>query len=198
MIRRHSFWALSLLLLAAATSAQTLRWQKIDAAGRELPAQEGPWACVLDRESGLLWENKSDNEGVHFNAATYNRHEPARKLGSAAAGSCVAADMSVYGCDSHAFVQQARKERWCGRDDWRLPTGDELAGLLHDTGFVGDPRIVHGYFPHTGRYPYLSADLRQDAQGNHEILLVHFGSGEKIWLPISRVARLRLVSGQPR
>jgi len=198
MIRRKSFWALSFLLLAAATSAQPVRWQKIDQAGREVPAHEGPWACVLDRQTGLVWENKSDNEGLHFNAATYSRHDPARKLGPAAAGSCVAADATVSGCDSHAFVRRVRQQRRCGRDDWRLPTGDELAGLLHDTGFVGDPRIVHGYFPHTGRYPYLSADVRRGPRGEYEILLVHFGSGERIWLPSSRVARVRLVSGPGR
>lgn len=191
-------FALSLSALVMPALAEPVRWQKIDKTGRELPAHEGPWACVLDRQTGLLWENKSDNEGLHYTAATYSRHDPQRKLGPAAAGSCVATDSKVHGCDSHAFVQRVRQERWCGRDDWRLPSGDELAGLLFDTGFVGDPRIVHGYFPHTGRFPYLSADLRQNARGEHDVLLVHFGSAERIWLPISRVARVRLVSGPGR
>lgn len=194
-MRQLFVWLLFLLLTPQAWAGEE-RWQKVAQSGQTLAVLDGPWSCVRDLQTGLLWENKSDNEGRRFNAATYSWHDPERRVGRAAQGSCVRPDATVYGCDTHEYVQLARQERWCGVADWRLPTASELSSLLHDTGFVGAPLIATGYFPHTGRYPYWTSDLRLDAHGRYEAQLVNFGTGEKVWLPLDRVARLRLVSGR--
>jgi len=185
-----------LALCCALPLAAGERWQKLDARGQPLADDAGPWACVRDQRTGLVWQNKSDNEGTHFEAATYSWYDGQR--GHPDRGSCVAADMTVQPCDSADLVALARAQRWCGRADWRLPTSRELQHLLLDTGYAGAPRIATGYFPHTGRFPYWSADLRDDGRGGFQALLVHFGSGETLWLSTSQGARLRLVAGPSR
>ena len=184
-------------IASAASHAQPSpadRWHKVDAMGRRLPVSEGPWTCVQDTRSGLMWENKSDNEGQRHAAATHSWYDPIRGVGAPRAGSCLNAEGTNTLCDTHMHVQTARQQRWCGRADWRLPTTAELQTLLHATGYAGDPMIATGYFPHTGRAAYWTADL-VNAGGTHLVRLVHFLDGKVITLPPGSAARLRLVSG---
>jgi hypothetical protein len=182
------------LIAFTATASGSERWQKIDANGKPLPVHEGPWSCVLDRDTGLLWENKSDNEGLHYATATFSWFDAASGAGRAASGSCYNEDGEMYGCDTQAYARLASSERWCGRNDWRLPAAAELQSLLFDTGYAGAPRIATGFFPHTGRFPYWSADRRDDG-ATQQAVLVDFANGDVFALPLDRVARVRLVSG---
>ncbi len=169
------------------------RYQKLDAKGRPLDIQQGPWACVLDRQTGLIWENKTDNEGLHYEAATYSWFSAEQGTGRPKAGSCVGADMGVFACDSSDLLKSARQQQWCGQRGWQIPTHQQLHSLLHDTGFAGNPRIATGFFPNTGRMPYWTADWRLGAQGEVEALQIHFGTAEAGWLSTRHAARLRLV-----
>ena len=101
----------------------------------------------------------------------------------------------MYGCDTAEHAAKSSSERWCGQTDWRLPSAGELQSLLFDTGYAGAPQISTGFFPHTGRLPYWSADLLNDGQ-SVQAVLVDFADGEVYALPLDRVARVRLVSGR--
>ncbi|XZG69960.1 DUF1566 domain-containing protein [Chitinibacteraceae bacterium HSL-7] len=180
-------------LLLAASLAQASPFTKLDGQGRPMPVTAGPWVCVHDARTGLVWENKTDNEGPRFVAATPSWFDG--KRGTPRSGSCAAPTMSYSSCDLAMQVEVARSARWCGRANWRVPTGQELATLLFDTGFAGDARIQPAYFPHTGRYPYWSADLRTGNDGQPEARVLHFGDGHDQWLETSQGARVRLVSG---
>lgn len=187
--------ALMLAMLASiATATAAERWQKVDALGKTMAVREGPWSCVLDRQTGLLWENKSDNEGTRYATATFSWHDPSSGIGLAATGSCFTENGEMHGCDTHSHAQLARNERWCGRSDWRLPTAEELQSLLFDTGYASAPRITTGFFPHTGRVPYWTGDRHDDGPVTQAVL-VDFADGDVFALPLDRVARVRLVSG---
>ncbi|WP_288841890.1 DUF1566 domain-containing protein [uncultured Deefgea sp.] len=183
-----------LALLSAMQANAIDRWQKTDSQGRALPVSAGPWSCIRDLKTGLLWENKTDNEGLHFNAATYSWFDATHRLGVEKAGSCSDATMKVSPCDTRDLIVLANQQAWCGASHWRVPSAKELASLLLDTGFAGNPRIASGFFPHTGRFPYWTADLRQSNNGKTEALILHFGSGSTQWLGTQHAARLRLVA----
>ncbi|WP_395789560.1 DUF1566 domain-containing protein [Aquimonas sp.] len=194
--RLHWAWLLALLSACAPTppSAPDSPFVKIAANGEHLDLQQGPWACVLDRRSGLIWENKSDNETQHFAAATYSWYDAERSLGHRRLGTCHA-DKEQYPCDTSDLIEASRSKRLCGRTDWRLPRTTELVALLDPDSAAGDPRIATALFPFTQWAPYWTQDGRRDAYGDLQIAAIHFGEGRQLWLRGDLVARARLVAG---
>lgn len=167
------------------------RFQKLDGQGQEMALDQGPWACVLDRATGLTWEVKSLNEDQHYHQATYSWFEAATGTGRPDGGDC-ASDRDYYGCDSQDLVDLARAQRWCGVDGWRLPTRTELQTLVHRNAPAGEPRAHNGLFPFLLKAPYWTAELKRTPQGLRAAV-IHFGDGGTTWLPPSLAARLLLV-----
>ncbi len=77
---------------------------------------------VRDEVTGLIWEAKTDDGGIHDKDATY----------------------SWQGAQED-FVAQLNNQKFGGRDDWRVPTIKELS-MLVDAG-VSNPAINTTYFP---------------------------------------------------
>lgn len=153
--------------------------------------RDGPWSCVYDEHTGLLWEVKSDNEGAHYAASTYFWEMPDEDRG----GGCVLAPHKVIPCDRQFLLTHINTKQLCGHSDWRVPTENELVSLLAETGYPGTPFIEVGFFPHTGREAYWSADLKNEGKTSESAIIVHFGTGERQWISTQQVARLRLVRG---
>lgn len=183
--------SLGLAACARSQAEEAPRFQKLDAQGAPLAPDQGPWACVLDRATGLSWEVKSLNEDVHYHQATYSWFEAATGTGVLDGGDC-AADRDYYGCDSQDLVDLARAQRWCGLDGWRLPTRAELQTLVHRDAPAGEPRAHNGLFPFLQKAPYWTAELKRTPQGLRAAVL-HLDDGGTAWLPPSRAARLILV-----
>jgi len=131
---------------------------KIGSNGQPLAIQNGTWNaggseavgskwdCVRDNVTGLLWENKSDDNGLRDKDWTYtwynsNSATNGGGAGTASGGSCFASGR----CDTEKFVADVNAAGLCGHNDWRMPTVDELQGLA-DLGRV-NPAIDTGYFP---------------------------------------------------
>ncbi|MCH8543349.1 MAG: DUF1566 domain-containing protein [Alcanivorax sp.] len=185
--------ALALVALIGCTAPEesAARWEKYGAQGNALPVQDGPWACVHDHDTGLLWEAKSDNEGMYYAGSTYYWKMEAPVYD----GGCMLKPGQSSACDIDMLIEHMRSTRRCGRDDWRLPRMAELETLLYDTGFPGNARTVTGFFPHGGRAAFWTADTGTDQRGRNAAMVLDFGSSEKQWLPLDQVARVRLVSG---
>lgn len=107
---------------------------KLDANGNSLSASASSWSCVRDNVTGLVWEVKTNDDGIHNNYNTY------------------------YGLGSNnwdTLVNGSNLENLCGFDDWRVPNIQELNSIV-DIGRI-DPVIDINYFPYTGGYVYWSA-----------------------------------------
>jgi hypothetical protein len=110
---------------------------KLDANGNPLPASASSWSCVKDNVTGLVWEVKTDDGGIHDKDNTY------RWGGVTAQGS----GYGTYYDDWDSLVNGSNSEALCGYSDWRVPTIEELQSIVNynRTG----PSIDTAYFPNT-------------------------------------------------
>lgn len=181
----------ALLLLGCEVSSQELastplRFIKITHQGAQVAPQSGPWHCVLDQQQGLLWEVKSVQENAHYYKSTYSwflADKPRQRLGSCGVG------QGFVPCHSDDLVRLLNQVNYCGSQQWRLPSAQELASLVNDGAYPGKAKVPAGLFPNTVKGPYWSADLYQS-----QITTVHFGSGKIGHLGPNNAAWLRLVS----
>lgn len=132
---------------------------KLDSSGAPLanqtrPYTTTPWDCVKDNVTGLEWEVKqpagsgglrdANNSYTWYNATGVN---DGGNPGTANGGSCTDSGH----CDAEKYVAAVNSAGLCGRHDWRMPTIDELIGIV-DYG-KSSPAIDTGYFPFPNTLP---------------------------------------------
>lgn len=115
-----------------------------------------PWACVQDNVTGLVWEVKTDDGGLHNKDDRYNWYNTNSATNGGADGSADddgaicsgynVADSSTY-CNTQAFAARVNTQSLCGQTDWRVPDINELHSIVHQ-GKV-NPAIDTNYFPNT-------------------------------------------------
>lgn len=175
-------------------SALDSRWQKYDADGVELAPWSGPWACVCDQQTGLLWEVKDDGEGIHDGNWTYSWSDG--EIGVENNGDCF---FEADRCDTQDLIERANTERRCSVGAWRLPTSAELQSLITHEVPPGSPTIAEAFFPHTKKGDYWTADGGKKMEGIFKHLgeganAISFIEGELKPLPYRNAAFVRLVT----
>jgi hypothetical protein len=150
------------------------RFIKLDNVGGSLYSVATKWSCVKDNVSGLIWEVKTNDDGLRdqdweytwFNSTGIN---DGGDPGISNGGRC----FDSMHCDTEKFVQQVNSQGLCGYNDWRMPTRGELKGIVSDGH--EDPMIDVHYFPKTNSSYFWSASPY--AHGSDSAWLVFFDSG---------------------
>ncbi|ROH93474.1 DUF1566 domain-containing protein [Stagnimonas aquatica] len=154
----------------AGTKANGFDFTKLDKDGNALAADAAFWRCTRDNVTGLIWENKTDQDDpsnpsdgslttadleLHDKDNTYSwfnsdANSNGGNSGTATNGVCAPSTR----CDTEKFVADVNAMGLCGASDWRLPTVDELQniadrgrqfGTRPETSMAIDP----GYFRFT-------------------------------------------------
>jgi hypothetical protein len=123
---------------------------KISSKGAVLPASATSWNCVKDNVTGLVWEVKTDNGGLHDKDWSYKWYEPDGTKNGGIAGFAAGKGFScgkTSECDTYAYVKAVNAAGWCGAKDWRMPTVDELFSIASLNRI--NPSIDIQYFPNT-------------------------------------------------
>lgn len=141
------------------------------------------WACTKDNKTGLIWEVKTTDGGLRDWKSYYSWYKPDGDNGGYAGYQngnghpewCKGSD-----CDTYAFTNAVNAQGLCGAKDWRMPTIDELKGLLTKTSQTNQPQneklyIDPIYFPNT-KYWFWSSSPNANGSGNAWI--VGFGYGD--------------------
>ena len=106
-----------------------------------------PWACVRDNHTGLIWEVKTDDGGIHDKDNTYRwGGKTALSYGSG---------WGDYYSEWDTLLDGSNGSSFCGFADWRAPTLVELKTIVH-LG-VYSPAIDSNYFPNTRSSGYWSS-----------------------------------------
>ena len=159
---------------------------KLDAKGKAMGEWSGPWSCVRDERSNLIWEVKSYDETLRDEKCSYSWFDGSR--GFAYGGSCFTKSTKANTKD---IIDYLNSIKLCGRDNWRLPTSKELQTLLYAKAFVAKAKIENPFFPRTSRDVYWTSTIKPKKQ---QALGVNFLDGSLEWLSFENVARVRLVS----
>lgn len=126
---------------------------KLDATGTPLADQSAdyattPWACVLDNVTGLIWEVKTDDGGLHDKDWTYSWYSSDTASNGGNAGTTNGGVCADYtNCDTEKFSAIVNAGLLCGYDDWRIPTTSELVSIVDGADSVSRPALDVEYFP---------------------------------------------------
>ena len=128
--------------------------------GQPVKGDPGENDCVLDQYIGLTWEVKSDQPGLRDWRNTYSWYSPDESFeneldyrGLPNGGECAGSD-----CDTTAYVQAVNELGYCGHNDWRLPSRDELGSISDPRKVDNKPTINMKFFPHTQLEEYWSGN----------------------------------------
>jgi hypothetical protein len=123
------------------------------------------WACTKDNKTGLVWEVKTSDGGLRDMNHGYTNYTPDYD------------PKKLYGAETNtdSFVHDVNSQGLCGASDWRLPTKDELLGIVKLGASY--PAIDTTYFPNTQHYWFWSSSPYAFALGSNFAWGVSFGSG---------------------
>jgi Protein of unknown function (DUF1566)/Repeat of unknown function (DUF5648) len=136
-------------------------------------------SCRRDRVTGLVWERKTSGGPRGMNNV-YTNHGDKRAS------------------DASAFVDQVNATGLCGFTDWRLPSVEELRGLVY-FGTDASPLITTNVFPNTAAGDYWTSTV--DVENANQAWIVKFSQNNNnaFGAPIAKNTpiHVRLVRGAP-
>ena len=125
---------------------------KVSDTGEVFQRGEQTFACVLDDQTQLLWEVKTTKPGLQNTRNTYTWFDGKTGVENG--------DFSHHchwgeSCNTQAYLQALNQQNLCEKDNWRLPTEQELKTLL----VYGDNDLLidQVFFPNTQLKSYWSA-----------------------------------------
>lgn len=110
--------------------------------------------CVKDNVTGLIWEVKADDDGLHDKDdqyAWYNTDSATNggDPGDDGSNTCYGysySDPASY-CNTQAYLARVNQAGWCGYNDWRIPTREELRSLVDYSVPDPGPTVDTIYYP---------------------------------------------------
>lgn len=163
-------------------------YTKIGLSGEELPVSATEWSCVRDNVSGLIWELKTSNSGLHNVNDRYNWYDSNSETNGGYSGDPDPFGDICYGynlndaasfCNSEAYVKRVNAESYCGKRNWRVPSKKELRTLVNYSVYPG-PILDPIFFPSQFSGEYLTSTTW--ASHNTNFWPVYFGRATEQYL----------------
>ena len=110
--------------------------------------------CVKDNTTGLIWEGKTASPATsRLGTSTYTNYDSTSSAQKADGTNPTQTEIDAS-TNSIGYKNEVNTSALCGFTDWRLPTKEELEGILASSG---SPRIDTTWFPNTQANAYWSS-----------------------------------------
>ena len=114
------------------------------------------WACTRDNVTSLMWEVKTDDDGLRDKDNTYTWYNSDSNTNGGSAGTENGGTCADAGnCDTEKYVASVNAAGLCGYSDWNLPNKKQLLSIVNYATY--SPAIDVAYFPNTRDSWYWSA-----------------------------------------
>jgi hypothetical protein len=106
-----------------------------------------PWACVLDNQTGLIWEVKTTEAGLQNINNTYSWFDSDQVTNGGWAGTPKGGVCVGSACDTESYIKAFNSKKFCGYNDWYLPSRFELNTIVDSSAPFPGPTLASAYFP---------------------------------------------------
>lgn len=156
---------------------------KLDSNGQSLSSTALNWTCVKDNVTGLVWEVKTNDSGIHDKINTYQWG------GLTAIGRDHPNRLGEYYDSWNNLVQESNDNNFCGFSNWRVPNIKELSSIINKN--IVNPAIDENFFPNTVSDWYWSS---APIAGDEDIAwFLYFNNGYESFNNRNMNGRIRLV-----
>ena len=127
--------------------------------GQVANASDGLYAkteCVQDNNTGLIWEGKNPGaigSGSRLGTSTYTNYDSTASGQKDDGSNPTQTEIDAI-TNSIGYKNSVNTSALCGYTDWRLPTKEELQGIVASSG---NPKIDTTWFPDTRAAAYWSS-----------------------------------------
>ena len=158
---------------------------------------------AIDLNKGLIWEIKTDDDGLRDKDWKYSWYKPEGDNGGDAGYAHPYEFKDYYGyksyckesCDTYSFTNAVNQNGLCGAKDWRMPTIDELKGLLTKTNAIKKGLYINSkYFPNTNGWYWSSSPYAKYSECY--ALYVSFSYGNALYYLKNEPYYVRLVRSE--
>jgi hypothetical protein len=182
-------------------------YTKLNEFADEVADTSDDFSCVRDNVTGLVWEIKlaeeddvpdTETRAANNHYTWYINTDGTAKVGSTA-GEENTTCPSDTDCGLQTYVDEVNAMDFCGGTNWRVPTYNELMGLL-DYGKQGqDVLLDDAYFPNTPAYSnlehlrYWTSQTAADGTSLSQAYIIDMSNGNDLAYPKENTAYVRLV-----
>lgn len=111
------------------------RYTKISQIGEELPDYAIDWSCVLDNDTGHMWERKTTDRTISDYRWTFSNNTNTIKNEGYVSEEAHCSNEpkgADYTCNTESHIERLNSIALCGFEDWRLPMMHEFSNLIMD------------------------------------------------------------------
>ncbi|MBO0613930.1 Lcl domain-containing protein [Thiothrix fructosivorans] len=152
------------------------RYTKLDGNGNELSVLASSWSCVKDKNTGFIWEEKTNDGGLRDKDWRYRHMHNSGGYGGVRDTNGQTLCQGLGTCDAYSYMYAVNGNSLCGRNNWRVPLPKELGTIAQINPGSQPPHVDTNFFPETANIPTKGAYCTENVDGaEHNYQGIDFG-----------------------
>ncbi len=151
----------------------------------------GSDTCVLDTATQLTWQTKTVEVGLQNTTNTYSWFDPTEANGELDyRGLEDGGDCDGSACDTWHYVRAVNEAGYCGYNDWRMPSKNELFSVSDLQRAKHPPTMNTEFFPYAQPAEYWSGNDYSFQYNTAWVWNFQYGQDRVDWKKEAKLVRL--------